>query len=91
MYYLEYGTEFLHRILFDAGVSHEYRLVKGAEHIGPSLAPRYRDALAFIGRMLDPPQWVDEATRANRKRLDGLKIAMGYPPSEIDPDRIHSQ
>jgi S-formylglutathione hydrolase len=90
MYYLNHGTEYLHRVLYDAGISHEYRLVKGAEHIGPSLAPRFLDAMAFIGRMIDPPHWVDEPTLANRKRLDGLKREIGYPVTGWDPNRIHT-
>ena len=91
MYFLNQGTEFLHRILFDVGLSHEYRLVKGAEHIGPSLAPRFLDAMAFVGRMLNPPEWVDEATLANRQRLDGFKRSMGYACVEANPNRIRAQ
>jgi S-formylglutathione hydrolase len=91
MLYLNQGTEFLHRVLYDAGISHEYRLVKGAEHTGPSGAPRFLDALAFIGRMIDPPQWVDETVVASRKRMDGLKREVGYPVTASDPNRIHSQ
>src|SRR6266849_8608670 len=54
--YLNHGTEFVHRVLFDAGISHEYRLVKGADHVGASLAPRSLDAFAFVGRQLNPPK-----------------------------------
>src|SRR5258707_11336424 len=50
--YIDQGTEFVHRVLFDAGISHEYRLVKGADHVGASLAPRALDSLAFIGRQV---------------------------------------
>lgn len=50
----QYGTELLHRQLFDAGLSHEYRLVRGANHVGPSVGPRLIDALRFIGRTLKP-------------------------------------
>src|SRR5262252_842846 len=56
MSYIDQGTEFVHRVLFDAGISHEYRLVKGADHVGASLAPRSLDAFAFIGRQLNPPK-----------------------------------
>jgi S-formylglutathione hydrolase len=48
------GTEFLHRILFDARIPHEYRLVRGADHVGATLAPRFLDAFAFLGRALLP-------------------------------------
>jgi len=44
------GTEMLHRILYDAGVPHEYRLVRGGTH-NMSL-DRVRNALRFLGRVL---------------------------------------
>ncbi|MEM8923343.1 MAG: alpha/beta hydrolase [Actinomycetota bacterium] len=56
----QYGTELLHRLLFDAGIAHEYRLVRGGNHVGPSVGPRIIDALRFLGRILKP----DEAAKA---------------------------
>jgi pimeloyl-ACP methyl ester carboxylesterase len=50
----QYGTELLHRILFDEGIQHEYRLVRGANHVGPTVGPRLVDAIRFIGRALKP-------------------------------------
>src|SRR5260370_42476027 len=52
--YLNQGTEVVHRVLFDAGISHEYRLVEGAEHVGASLGPRFLDAFGVLGRPLHP-------------------------------------
>lgn len=46
------GTEELHRFLFDAGIAHEYRLVRGADHIDASLPRRFVDGLGFLGRCL---------------------------------------
>ncbi|MGF1455325.1 MAG: alpha/beta hydrolase [Alphaproteobacteria bacterium] len=88
MFYLHHGTEFLHRILFDAGLSHEYRLVRGADHVGPSLAPRYVDALAFLGRALDPPKWVNGPVKATRRVVDRLKKRAGLPVTDHDPRRL---
>jgi S-formylglutathione hydrolase len=51
---LHRGTEFLHRVLFDAGVSHEYRLVRGADHLGRTLPERFAYALRFVAGALDP-------------------------------------
>jgi S-formylglutathione hydrolase len=51
---LHRGTEFLHRVLFDAGISHEYRLVKGADHLGRTLPGRFADAIKFLAGSLDP-------------------------------------
>ncbi len=50
--HVQYGTELLHRCLFDIGVSHEYRLTKGGNHVGPSVGPRLIDAFRFMGRLL---------------------------------------
>lgn len=49
------GAEYLHRILFDSAVPHEYRLVRGANHIGDQFMDlRFRDALGFINRDMNP-------------------------------------
>lgn len=90
MFFLHHGTEFLHRILFDKGISHEYRLVKGAEHVGPSIAPRFLDALAFFGRILNPPaNWTNApAVTQARNRVDNFKRAAGYPVKNHDGTRL---
>jgi hypothetical protein len=50
------GTEFLHRVLWDLDLSHEYRLIAGADHVGPTLLPRMRDAFLWLGARLAPAQ-----------------------------------
>lgn len=52
---LHRGTEFLHRILTDNGIPHEYHLVQGADHIGQTLGPRIQEALEFLGTLSSPP------------------------------------
>jgi S-formylglutathione hydrolase len=47
------GAEFLHRTLWDLDISHEYRLLRGADHGGPTLLPRIKDALRWTGRTLN--------------------------------------
>jgi len=89
--YLNQGTEFVHRVLFDAGISHEYRLVKGADHVGASLGPRFLDAFAFIGRQLNPPRWIDDVTLKARAAQDEVKKVRGYPVTPVDPNRIHAE
>ena len=91
LYYLHHGTEFLHRVLFDAGISHEYRLVKGADHVGPSLVPRSLDAFAFIGRQLNPPKWIDDVALTYRAIMDQYKRERGYLVTPFDPNRIRAQ
>jgi S-formylglutathione hydrolase len=91
LFYLNHGTEFVHRVLFDAGISHEYRLVKGADHVGASLAPRSLDAFAFIGRQLNPPNWIDDRVVRFRTIIDGTKKERGYPVTPFDPNHIHAE
>lgn len=91
MLYLTQGAEFLHRILFDGGVGHEYRIVRGADHVGPSLTPRVIDALGFMGRQIEPPPWIDETVLAARAGFVGMKQAVGLPNEAVDSRRIHGQ
>ena len=49
------GAELLHRVLWELDIGHEYRLVHGGDHGGPTLAPRLREAMAWLGRRLHPP------------------------------------
>jgi len=88
MLYLHEGTEFLHRVLFDARLAHEYRLVHGAEHVGPSLEPRLADALGFIGRQIQPPDWIDQTVLRTRAIMDEQKRSIGMPVQVVDPRRI---
>lgn len=83
-FHVHYGTELLHRRLFDAGISHEYRLVRGANHVGPSVGPRVIDALRFAGRVLKP-QPVDSSSleavmeiESFSARVRELEHAVGY-------------
>ena len=46
------GAEFLHNILFNKNIKHEYRLVHKANHIGKTLAPRFKIAMDFVAHML---------------------------------------
>jgi S-formylglutathione hydrolase len=53
---LDRGTDFLHRVLYDNRIEHEYRLVYGADHVGRSMLPRIRNGLGFIGRLRNAPK-----------------------------------
>jgi len=69
---LDRGTEYLHRILRDAGVLHEYHLVRGADHLGRTLQPRLREALEFINRIVNPPP-PDPVVAALRQQIAAWK------------------
>ena len=80
------GTEFLHRVLWDLGVPHEYRLTAGADHVGPSLVPRIREAFRWLGERIAPsvPGPQSEAERNWSKWL--AAGATDVPPSmPLDP------
>jgi len=49
------GAEFLHRVLWDLDISHEYRLLQGADHLGPTVRPRMRDTFAWLSAVLAEP------------------------------------
>jgi S-formylglutathione hydrolase len=68
------GTEFLHRILWDKGIRHEYHLVRGADHVGRTIRPRTSEALGFLARVLNPPP-PDPEAEALRKQLEPLRRA----------------
>ena len=48
------GAEFLHRTLWDLDLSHEYRLVRDADHGGPTMRPRLRALFAWLGSLWNP-------------------------------------
>ena len=48
------GAEFLHRVLWDLDLSHEYHLVRGADHGGPTMLPRLRAMFSWFGSVWDP-------------------------------------
>ncbi len=50
---LQDGAEFLHRVLWDNDVPHEYHLVRWADHVGLSLNDRIIEAHAFLAASLN--------------------------------------
>ena len=73
------GTEFLHRLLWDYKIPHEYHLVRGADHVGRTLRPRTTEALGFLARVLNPPA-ADPEAEALKKQLEPLKRAAEKKP-----------
>jgi S-formylglutathione hydrolase len=79
MFYLHEATEFLHRILWDQKIPHEYHLVRGADHVGRTIRPRAMEGLEFLSRLLNPPP-PDPELEAARKRMEPLKKAVERKP-----------
>jgi S-formylglutathione hydrolase len=72
------GTEFLHRVLWDLDISHEYHLVRGADHGGPTFRPRMRATYVWLSAALDArtlagPTPEELALRAIRAQLEPLR------------------
>lgn len=73
------GTEFMHRILSDNKIPHEYHLVRGADHVGRTIRPRTIEALLFLTRVLSPPP-VDPEAETLRRQLEPMKRAAERKP-----------
>ncbi|MEE8400485.1 MAG: alpha/beta hydrolase-fold protein [Desulfobacterales bacterium] len=71
---LDRGAEFLHRILRDNGIGHEYHLVRGADHVGATLASRSQEGLAFLNRVLNPPP-ADPQVESFHNVIDAMRNA----------------
>lgn len=50
------GAEFIHRLLYDLNISHEFRMVYGADHIGPSLKERFINGFSYLNRVINNPK-----------------------------------
>jgi S-formylglutathione hydrolase len=48
------GAEFLHRVLWDLDLAHDYHLVRNADHGGPTMRPRLRAMFAWFGSLWNP-------------------------------------
>ncbi len=80
------GAEFLHRVLWDLDIPHEYRLTRGADHMGPSLPSRIQAAFQWLGDRIKPPEppAMTDLERAWRTWLENDR--QGSPPSlPLDP------
>jgi S-formylglutathione hydrolase len=73
------GTEFVHRLLWDNQIPHEYHVVRGADHVGRTLGPRIDEGLEFLGRVVNPPP-ADPKAEAFRRSLAPLRKRWGVTP-----------
>ena len=82
------GTEYLHRILWDLDIAHEYRLIRGADHGGPTFVPRMRDAFAWLGAVSAQLQRASEPSQTADERAVNDWIARGLSgnPPPVDPN-----
>jgi S-formylglutathione hydrolase len=48
------GAEYLHRTLWQLDIAHEYHLRRDADHVGPGLTERLREAFAWVAARIAP-------------------------------------
>ena len=88
LFWLYEGTEFLHRVLWDHKIRHEYRLYHDAEHVGRTLGERTRQAYLFLARSLVDPQ-PDPQVEQTRARIDRLKRGLDEADHYgVDADKV---
>jgi S-formylglutathione hydrolase len=86
------GAEFLHRVLWDNDIRHEYHQVRWADHVGLSLERRIIEAHAFLAAALagglsepvDLPLTAEEQAYADYPWSDGA--LRGDPPPDYRLD-----
>ena len=81
------GAEFLHRVLWDLDIAHEYHMARNADHVGPSLLPRMRSAYSWVGSVLkaSDPQ-ADKVTAEERAWVEWMQGgSQGNPPQGNPP------
>jgi S-formylglutathione hydrolase len=89
-FWLYEGAEFLHQTLWQHKIRHEYHLVRGARHVGPSLAERQIEAARFLVRSYQP--WekprlgVRAIMRAIERQKRGLKEVDHYNEGVEQPE-----
>lgn len=75
-FWLYEATEFMHRVLYDNKIRHEYHLVRWADHVGATVGGRTREALGFLELHLHPAP-PDPVAEAARKRFQPVKNRLG--------------
>lgn len=78
------GAEFVHRVLWELDVRHDYHLLSDGDHVGPSLLPRLEAAFCWVGRKLAPAAIALTPLERDWQRwLDGG--AVGEAPPALPP------
>ena len=99
------GAEFLHQVLWQYRIQHEYHLNTEADHLGPSIVPRQQESLEWLGKMMQRALFGMEQTRytilteGQKKFMDWMKenrvmgALHGTPPGAPEgseaPDSLH--
>jgi S-formylglutathione hydrolase len=75
------GAEFLHRVLWDLDIAHEYHLRRDSDHVGPD----------YIERLLSALRWTaDQLVLREQPALDATELAWQHwldNPGSVPPQR----
>lgn len=74
------GAEYLHRLLWELDVAHEYHLRRDSDHAGPDLVSRLETAFHWVGSRLSPP------TAAPYSELEAAWLAWIANPASSPPE-----
>jgi S-formylglutathione hydrolase len=85
MFHLDEGVEFMHRVLWDHDIPHEYRQVHGADHLGRTLPGRLRDGLKFLDTHVLRPAPPDTSYEPGQRLVQMLKRNAGVDDSQPRP------
>ncbi len=91
MFHLDEGSEFLHRVLWDHQIPHEYRLAHGADHLGKTVGPRLRDGFRFLTAHVLAPPPLDTSFAPQKATIDALRRRMGVPDNEPRPPFVSTE
>ena len=88
MFWLYEGTRFLHDVLWNQKIRHEFHFYLGEDHVGHSMARRTAAAFEFLTATLHDPE-PDPLIDAARKRIDPLKQGLDEADHYgVDADKI---
>jgi S-formylglutathione hydrolase len=88
MFWLYEGTRFLHDVLWNQKIRHEFHFYLGEDHVGHSIERRTATAFEFLTASLRDPG-PDAAIDAARKRIDPLKKGLDEADHYgVDQDKI---
>jgi S-formylglutathione hydrolase len=88
MFWLYEGTRFLHDVLWNQKIRHEFHLYLGEDHVGSSLGRRTETAFEFLTATLRDPA-PDPQIEAARRRIDPLKQPLDEADHYgVDADQI---
>jgi len=79
------AAEFLHRVLWDNRIPHEYRLVHWADHVGDTMQERSANRFGFLARFLTPAPPEEDVQRFRTMRAVQIR-AMGFEPFPFWPE-----